>query len=258
MRRWFIQIVLALLVCGLALASLVALGQYFRRHLRDDPRYYFPLAEIECPSPPGVDRVAFLSEVQYIGGLPEQVSLLDDSLAERLAAAFARHAWVERVVRAEVGPGRRIRVQLEFRRPVLAVSFSDKTTATRAVDRQGILLPREADTKPLPTLIGIFPPPIAGPGRAWGDPEVEAAARVAALLEPHQTRLQLQALQWSNGTLRLGRDDFRAGPLVIWGRGLGDEVVDEPPAEEKLRRLLGMELRQGSLRSNEILDLTKR
>src|SRR5262249_24591405 len=114
MRLRLIQIVLTLLACGLALGGLMALGQYFRHHLRGDPRYRFPLAEIECSSPPGLDCAALLSEVQYLCGLPEQVSLLDDSLAERLATAFARHAWVERVVRVEVGPGRRIRVQLEF------------------------------------------------------------------------------------------------------------------------------------------------
>ena len=238
MRRWFIQIVLALLVCGLALASLVALGQYFRRHLRDDPRYYFPLAEIECPSPPGVDRVAFLSEVQYLNGLPEQVSLLDDSLPERLAAAFVRHAWVGRVERVEIGPGRRIRLQLQFRHPLLAVTFSEKALVTRAVDREGILLPREADIKSLPVLFGIFPPPAAGPGKPWGDPEVEAAARVAELVRPHQTELQLNTMRWTNGILRLGRDEFRSGPVVIWGHGPGDEAADEPAAEAKLRRLL--------------------
>jgi len=158
----------------------------------------------------------------------------------------------------EVGPGRRIFVQLEFRVPVLAVSFSEKTAVARAVDRQGILLPREADTNALPALAGIFPPPAAGPGWAWGDPEVEAAARVAALLQPHQTRLQLRTLQWSNGTLRLGRNDLRSGPLIIWGHGPGEEAVGEPPAEDKLRYLLEVDLKPGNLKSNEVYDLTKR
>jgi hypothetical protein len=238
MRRGLVQIVLTLLACALALGGVIALGQYFRRQLRDEPRYQFSLTEIECPAPSGMGRAAFLSEVQYLNGLPEQVSLLDDALAERLAAAFARHAWVENVQQVEIGPGRRIRVQLEFRLPALAVTYSDKDLVTRAVDKQGILLPREADTKSLPALLGIFPPPAGSAGKPWGDPEVEAAASVAGLLQPHQAPLKLNAMQWGNGTLRLGRDDFRSGPVVVWGHGPGDEVAGEPGAEEKLKRLL--------------------
>jgi hypothetical protein len=256
MRRGLVQIVLTLLACALALGSVIALGQHLRRQLRDEPRYQFPLAEIECTSPPGMERRAFLGEVQYLNGLPEQVSLLDDSLAEQLALGFGRHAWVEKVDRVEIGPGRRIRIQLQFRLPVLAVTFSEKSLVTRAVDKQGILLPREVETKPLPVLMGIFPPPAASPGKPWGDPEVEAAARVAGLLQPHQGKVQLNAMQWTNGTLRLGRDDFKIGPAVIWGHGPGNETPEEPPAEQKMRRLLEHCTKNGGLKAPETYDLT--
>jgi hypothetical protein len=137
------------------------------------------------------------------------------------------------------------------------VTFSEKAPVTRAVDRAGILLPREADARSLPVLVGIFPPPAAGAGKPWGDPEVEAAARVAALLQPHQAKLLLNAMQWTNGTLRLGRDDFRGGPLVIWGRGPGDEVAEEPTPEAKLRRLLECTATDGGLEARAMYDLTK-
>jgi hypothetical protein len=257
MRRWLVQIVLTLLTCALALGGVIALGQYFRRHLRDEPRYQFPFAEIECPAPPGISRAAFLSEVQYLNGLPEQVSVLDDSLAERLAVAFAHHAWVTKVERVEIGPGRRILVELQFRLPVLAVTFSEKTLVMRAVDKQGVLMPREADAKSLPALMGIFPPPAAGPGKPWGDPEVETAARVAALLQPHQAQLKLNTMQWTSGTLRLGRDEFRSGLVVIWGHALGDEAAGEPGAEEKMRRLLEYCKKDVGFDAQVTWDLTK-
>src|SRR5205823_9166394 len=105
-----------------------------------------------------------------------------DSLPNQLAAAFARHPWVETVDKVEIGPGRRIGVRLTFRTPVLAVVHGDRVV--RAVDRGGILLPRGADTLLLPHLTTSTDP--AGPGRSWGDAKVESAAAVAALLHPHQ------------------------------------------------------------------------
>ncbi|HLW63974.1 MAG TPA: hypothetical protein VKS79_01565 [Gemmataceae bacterium] len=255
MRRWLVQIVLTLVVCALALGGVILLGQYLRRQLRDEPRYQFPVAEIECSSPPGLSRAEFLSEVQYLNGLPEQVSLLDDSLAERLTAAFVRHAWVERVQQVEIGPGRRIRVQLQFRLAALAITYSENVPVTRAVDKKGILLPCDADVKTLPVLMGIFPPPIHSPGKPWGDPEVEAAARVAGLLQPHQGQLKLNVMHWTNGTLRLGRNEFKSGPTIIWGHGPGDEVAGEPAAEEKVRRVLDFCAKDGGLEGGT-LDMT--
>src|SRR5205085_1645284 len=64
---------------------------------------------------------AFLGEVQYLGGLPERLALLDDDLPGRLAEAFARHPWVEKVERVEVVPPGRVRARLTYRTPVLAV-----------------------------------------------------------------------------------------------------------------------------------------
>jgi hypothetical protein len=257
MRRWFSQIALTLFACALALGAVIALGRYLRQQLNDEPRYQFPLVDIECSAPPGSERTAFLGEVQYLSGLPEQVSLLDDTLAERLAEAFARHAWVEKVEQVEIGPGRRIRVRLQFRAAILAVTYTENGITIRAVDRNGILLPREAETKTLPVLMGISPPPVAGAGKPWGDPEVEASARVAALLQPHQARIRLTVFQWTKGELHIGRDEFHTGPVVIWGHALGKESLDEPPAEQKLRRLLDSCTKGGGLDPQATYDLAR-
>ena len=46
-------------------------------------------------------RQTFLRDVIREGGLPEELSLLDDRLVDQVAAAFQKDAWVERV---DLGP----------------------------------------------------------------------------------------------------------------------------------------------------------
>src|SRR5262249_45926022 len=154
------------------------------------------------PAPPGLEREAFLGEVRYLGEFSESVPLLDDAMPARLSAAFARHPWVERVDKIDVGPGRRLGVRLTFRTPVLGVIQNDRVV--RAVDSSGILLPRGAGTLLLPHISTSIAP--AGPGKPWGDPRVESAAAVAALLRPHQERLELTDFRWQGDALHLRRE----------------------------------------------------
>src|SRR5207249_2086176 len=106
MRRPVLQGVLALLACALLLGGLIAGGRLMRERLQDSTRHQFPFREITCPSPPEMDQAGFLSEVQYLSEFPDDMPLLDDGLPARLAAAFARHAWVQHVDKVEIGPGR--------------------------------------------------------------------------------------------------------------------------------------------------------
>src|SRR5260221_6766008 len=181
-----------------------------RDPLRVARRYQYPFQQIDCPAPPGTDRGQFLGEVRYYGEFDESVSLLDEDLPRRLADAFARHAWVEKVERVEITPERRIQVTLTFRTPVLAVVYSDGGPVVRAVDRQGILLPRAVDTLLLPHLAGRAEPPGNGAGKPWGSPQVEDAAKVAGLLNPHQSKLKLTELRWQEQDLRLLRESGQA------------------------------------------------
>src|SRR5262245_27078557 len=118
-------------------------GKLARNALSSDERYQYPFKAIECSNPPGLEREAFLGEVRYLGEFPEAVPLLDDALPSQLAAAFAKHPWVERVDKVDIGPGRRLAVRLTFRTPMIGVRHAG---AMRAVDAHGILLPRGADT----------------------------------------------------------------------------------------------------------------
>ena len=107
---------LGLLVSGLVVAGVLAVGNLARDSLGPQDRYSLPFSAIECPTPPGMEKSLFLGEVQYIGKLPDVLNVLDPSLPERLREAFARHPRVERVVRVQVLPPKRIVVELGFRR----------------------------------------------------------------------------------------------------------------------------------------------
>ncbi len=142
--------------------------------MRDDERYQAALADIHCDVPEGLERRAFLEEVQYDSRLPDRVNVLDDDLRERLASAFARHPWVETVEEVQVTPPRQITVRLRFRRPVLAVRWDGEM---RAVDGDGVLLPKNPPPRGLPVYDGIPQRPRGPAGTHWGDTDLERAAQ---------------------------------------------------------------------------------
>jgi hypothetical protein len=169
-------ILLLILLPLLGVIGLILLGRQLHDKLRGDDRYRIRLAEVECTPPPGMERGDFLAEVQYYSGLPDQLPFLDTDLTTRLAGAFAKDPWVEKVERVEIAPPRLVRVRLLYRTPVLAVPYAGQT---RAVDRNGVLLPASAPTDNLPVYRGTPKPPSGPAGTAWGDEAVEAAARDA-------------------------------------------------------------------------------
>jgi hypothetical protein len=174
---WLLVWALPVLGVAAVLAGIFFLGKEARDHLRGSDRYTVAFADMDCQPPAGMRREDFLAEVQYLAEVPEPMRLLDDGLPPRLAAAFARHPWVERVERVEIVPPRQVRVRLVYRRPVLAVTVAGRT---RAVDAHGILLPATTVTQGLTVFSGQAPPPAGPAGTRWGDAAVEAAARAAA------------------------------------------------------------------------------
>jgi hypothetical protein len=173
----------SIVVVGLAMGSaaavlfaLLEVGAWSRHALAERDRYLLPFDEIECLSPPGMERSLFLAEVRYLAEHPERIRLLDAGAAGRLADAFAKHRWVARVEQVEIGPGRRVGVRLTFRRPVLAVRVEGML---RVVDSEGVLLPASALAEGLPIFEGEPPPPSGPAGTRYGDAAVEAAARRA-------------------------------------------------------------------------------
>jgi hypothetical protein len=92
-------------------------------------------------------------------------------------------------------------------------------------------------------------------GTAWGDPGVEAAAKLADLLQPVWSDLRLRRIRVLNPIGNNGVADVvlevttRSGTAFIWGPSPGNETSQEPKAAEKLARLQQLASKQGSLDS---------
>ncbi len=202
--------------------GLLLLGRLARDHLAARRHYAVAVADLRCEAPPGLDRAAFLAEVQYLGDLPDQLDLLEPRLVHRLQVAFSRHPWVERVEGVSLrGPDGPV-VRLTLRTPALAV-------AGRVVDGTGVLLPAAAPADGLPVLRGDVPPPKDGAGTLWGDAGVEGAARTAAFVRPFPlTEVELTA----DGLVLVGPNG-----RAVWGRPGGADAAGEPAAEAKRDRL---------------------
>jgi hypothetical protein len=177
MRTRLSQVLFPVLGAALLVLALIGLSKAAREQLRQHERYTVAFADIDCDAPPGMERAAFLAEVQYLGQFPDRLPSLDEDGPARLAAAFARHPWVEKVEGVRVLPPDRVRVRLTFRVPALAVP---QPGGLRAVDARGILLPPGAPTEGLPVFRGRAAPPAGLAGEPWGDPAVAAAAAKAS------------------------------------------------------------------------------
>ena len=102
-RVWSKPIIVIVLSAGVV-GGLVFAGRWARDWLDRRGHFDIALADIQCPVPPGLTRGEFLSEVQYLGGLPDRISTVDAAIMLRLATAFAQHPWVEQFESAICGP----------------------------------------------------------------------------------------------------------------------------------------------------------
>lgn len=245
---------------GLFLGCLIMVDKVTRDYLVSQRQYQIQFHDIDSPAPPGQERADFLAEVQYLAGLPDAVPFLDDGMGQRLAAAFARHPWVETVERVAIEPRGQLHVHPRFRAPVLQVRrahggnsrFVQSLAATQniivpvsyqsmggqayLVDRRGRVLPSQGPGEGLPIFSSSSIPPPAGPwGTPWGDPRVEAAAAIAGFLHPYQNRLHLSNLEETEAGLLLTN---AKGARILWGHPPGTEKAGEASAAEKVQRLL--------------------
>jgi hypothetical protein len=259
-RSRLFLIVCSLLVMVGFILILVEVGKWTRERVSHLDRYTISFPDIECRRPPAQDQGQFLSEVQYLGDLPDQLHLLDADLAERLADAFARHPWVEKVEEVKIVPPKQIHVRLVFRTPVLLVvppsggggrnppkGGTTNSVGSYVVDGQGILLRGSIQAKDLPHFdVGTAP---SGPaGTPWGDADVEAAARTAGFLQPYRDQLQVQVIEGRADDLIL---KGRFAGRILWGRSPGAELPGEASADQKVHRLLDFRSLHGGLGSRE-------
>jgi len=181
-RRLIVATLTLTVVAGLVW-GIARLGDAARFGISTRDRYSVRFAEIECDSPPRLDRAAFLSEVRYVANLPDTFQSLDPELNAKLTRAFGAHPWVAGVEDVSVDAVGTVRVKLRFRVPVLVVRTENG--AVRVVDAGSVLLPPEASTESVAELATPVVTPLPLAGQPWAAPDVK---RALELVESHHPR----------------------------------------------------------------------
>ncbi|SRR6056297_494010 len=216
-------------------------------------RQFFRLepSQVELTDQPTYIRSDIRQQVFASTGLTE-LSLLDHQATARIAQAFATHPWIRQVIRVRKEAGGTIEIQVQYRQPVAMVLFYSQHPEVQGwaydpVDAEGIVLPQgdfdQADTK---EYLVIRIPDVYStgtPGFPFGDRRVAAAAQLAGLLTDFRERLGLREIRLAAGA---GSDPLhpafelvtQPGTTLIWGSAPGAELGGEPPASQKLKRLL--------------------
>jgi hypothetical protein len=217
----------------------------FLPDLTQRDEYRLATSQIQIPDPPRWVPVTLLEQIIEDAGLPEEVSVLDEGLAEQLAAAFKKHPWVEGEVAVEMTVPARIRVTFEYRRPVAMVEVLD---GFYPVDDAGVLLPPrdfpESEVEAYPRIVGMATTPLGGVGSTWGDARVIGASRIAVALTPWWREWKLESIVVpARQTAEQTYDKLefvvttQGGSRIIWGRPPGNEHPLEIADEEKIKRL---------------------
>ena len=202
-------------------------------------------SEIVFSNPPNWVAQDLLQQVIERAGLPQEVSLLEDGLAEEIAKAFELHPWVEEVIFVRKSIPARLEVELSYRRPVAMVQG---VQGMYPVDGSGTLLPPAdfsvADTKRYPVIQNVKSTPRGAAGTNWGDLNVVAAARLADTLAVHWQEFGLVAIRVPRPRkVQVTFDDLiyelvtAGGSTIIWGRVPGSNHPGELSAEQKIGRL---------------------
>jgi len=215
-------------------------------NLSERPEYRIALSQIQLiPMPTLPVPVNLLEQVAQQAGLPDELSLLDETLTVDLASAFRRHPWVAKVVRVRKSFPASITVELEYRRPVLMAQVPDGQIP---LDADGIILPTAdfsaADASQYPILRNVSAKPKLRPGSVWDDPVILSATRLAETVSEKWKLLKFEAIIVpSEVDPATDPKDVlleilgQGGSRIVWGRPPGSDHPGELEASQKIRRL---------------------
>jgi hypothetical protein len=183
---------------------------------------------------------------------PQRFSLLDADVCAKIAAAYEKCPWIEKVERIvkhdpRVNPNRPpLEVTLRFRRPLAFVQDRDGFIL---MDSRGLRLPGVyseprlgAEKFLVVTGVSASPPE---PGQVWNEPAVQAALKVADAVEDRREAYKLVTIDLSNfGHRRDTRDTeiaiwTAADTRIKWGRAPSADAVilQEKTPDEKVAYL---------------------
>jgi len=243
----------------LALAAALAIGvlcwPQFRKRLPEvesRPEYRVSIEQITVTPPPRWVPEDLVADVLHRVHLDDAMSLQDPTLSERIAAAFVTHPWIMRVHRVTKSFPPRVHVEVTYRKPVAIVHG---VGGYYPIDESGCVLPgndfSRSDVERYPIVENISSVPQSGPGDSWGDPAVEGAAQLAALLvEPDESGSalwQTWGLKAIKAPSNVGLPDENpdleykiettGGSTIIWGRSPTSQHPGELSVAKKLQRL---------------------
>jgi hypothetical protein len=258
---------LVVLILGTAAAAWYFGWARVRDRVLSSSEYLVGPEQVEITSPPPWIHSDIRAEVFRNASLDGPLSIMDESLAERLKAAFSLHPWVARVGRISKHHPARVVVELEYRRPVLMVEVPG---GPLPVDRHGRLLPSgdfsAVEAAAYPRLLGIDTAPIGTVGQPWGDARVAGAAAVAGVLGPAWRELGLGAIAPVAPPGAAAPDHYlyalrtTGGAEILWGHAPGMGDAGEPSPQRKIAGLHEHARRHGSLdalRGAGVLDLRR-
>ncbi|OHB86010.1 MAG: hypothetical protein A2V98_13780 [Planctomycetes bacterium RBG_16_64_12] len=236
------------------------LWQEVGRDVLASEQYWLTRENVEITPPAKWVHRDIRAEVFRDASLDGPLSLMDEDLVERIASAFSLHPWVADVRRVTKHYPARVRVELEYRRPVLMVQVPG---GLLPVDAEGVLLPSsDRDFSPIeagryPRLVGVDTVPVGPVGTRWGDARVIEGAEIAAALGGVWQQLNLDRIVPST-LVELGHGDeytyelvTKGGTRVLWGRAPSAEMPGEARAVDKVARLIKYREENGTLEGRD-------
>jgi hypothetical protein len=173
-----------------------------------------------------------------------KLDLRDRNLVEQVAAAFALHPWVAKVLRVEKSHPARVTVELEYRRPVAAVEVADRGEPRLLfIDERSVLLPSHdfapEQGKDFLRIAGGHETTPSIYGTPWVSERIAGAARLAAVWGQRWQPLELYRIETTQppGSELIFELTTRRGVRVIWGAMPGADSARDASAEQKIAAL---------------------
>ena len=231
---------------------LIPVAGRFLPSLNNRPEYRVGPDQVTISPPPRWIPPDLTRQVFERAGLSTAESLQDPSLSERVAAAFHTHPWIQKVVSVRKSFPARVHVEVVYREPVAMVRGID---GHYPVDRYGILLPArdfaDADVDRYPVIERVASVPMGKLGESWGDPGVNGAAELAAVLNKEHDgktwwkELDLASILVPRRVALLDSADelqyelrTTGGSEIAWGRRPDSSHPGELTVAQKIQRLV--------------------
>ena len=219
-------------------------------------KYHVTESSLEIPEAPvWISPATNVKKEVFGDGLLDETSAMDPHAATKIAQAFELNPWVKRVARVTKSAPNRVRVELEYRRPiaVVRVQVSKEFKGWEPIDGEGVVLPEDLfheDQSRIALYLGVVADPLPSVpndvGITWPDDRIQQAGILAAVLENLWKEWGIDDILATRSltddtpvfSLRLNGDT-----KIVWGRAPGNEAGSELKAMQKLA-LIGEYLKQ--------------